>query len=173
MQRKIKAKTGRKGKRKPSGKAARPVSLDQVENIFLVTGIGGSAGGVEALRQFFQHAPKDSGIAYIVAQHLSPDRKSMLTSILSQSAKIPVVDIREGEPIVRDRVYVLTPGLVVTIEKLRFRLAPAAERPRAIRSTACSSRSARSSVRVPPPWSFRDSAMTALAVSGRSASMAD
>lgn len=117
-------------KRKTAVTAARPKSLDQRENIFLVTGIGGSAGGLEAMRLFFRKVPEHTGIAYIVALHLAPDRKSMLSSILAQAAKMPVVDIRQGELIVPDHVYVVPAGMLATIERQRFRLRDAGKIPR-------------------------------------------
>lgn len=51
--------------------------------------LGASAGGLEALEQFFIHTPPDSGMAFIVIQHLDPERKGMLPELL-QRATTPV-----------------------------------------------------------------------------------
>ena len=56
---------------------------------FLVVGIGASAGGIQALKTFFENMPADSGMAYVVILHLSPDHDSRLAEVLQQSAAIP------------------------------------------------------------------------------------
>ena len=50
----------------------------------LVIGIGASAGGLEALQQFFSCMPPNSGLSFVVVQHLSPDYKSLMADILSK-----------------------------------------------------------------------------------------
>jgi len=62
-----------------------------------IVGIGASAGGVEALEQFFKSVPTDHGLAFVIVTHLSPDRESMLSEILGRAARMPVVDARDGE----------------------------------------------------------------------------
>jgi len=52
--------------------------MPQSGNIFPVVGIGASAGGLEAFEQFFKHVPENSGMAYVVIQHLDPTHKGML-----------------------------------------------------------------------------------------------
>lgn len=49
-----------------------------------IIGIGASAGGLEALQQFFQHMPANSGLSFVVVQHLSPDYKSFMADILGK-----------------------------------------------------------------------------------------
>jgi CheB methylesterase len=61
-----------------------------------VVGIGASAGGLEALEQFFDHVPVDSGMAFVVVQHLSPDFKSLMDEILSRRTKLPVRLVEDG-----------------------------------------------------------------------------
>ena len=56
---------------------------------FLVVGIGASAGGINALKDFFRNVPADSGMAYVVILHLSPDHDSQLAEVLQQSSQIP------------------------------------------------------------------------------------
>src|SRR5262249_7184895 len=60
----------------------------------LVVGIGASAGGLEALEQFFSHVPKGSGLAYVVVQHLAPQHSSMLPEILGRRTEMAVVQAR-------------------------------------------------------------------------------
>ena len=62
---------------------------------FLIAGLGASAGGIHALREFFKEVPADSGIAYVVILHLSPDFDSQLAAILQRVAAIPVTQVTE------------------------------------------------------------------------------
>ena len=56
----------------------------------LVIGIGASAGGLEALQQFFGYMPPNSGLSFVVIQHLSPDYKSLMADILSKHTEMSV-----------------------------------------------------------------------------------
>ncbi|HVW69102.1 MAG TPA: CheR family methyltransferase, partial [Steroidobacteraceae bacterium] len=83
-----------------------------------ICGIGASAGGIEALNQFFEALPADLGLAYVVVVHLAPDRKSELPTILSRRTKMPVVQVGDHEvaALRPDHVYVIAPDrkLIVT-----------------------------------------------------------
>jgi two-component system CheB/CheR fusion protein len=74
---------------------------------FLVVGLGASAGGIQALREFFDHVPADSGIAYVVILHLSPEHESKLAEILQVTAEIPVTQVTEKITVEPDHVYVV------------------------------------------------------------------
>ena len=63
---------------------------------FLIVGLGASAGGVQALQTFFAQVPADSGIAYVVILHLSPDHDSKLAEILQTETSIPVTQAPNG-----------------------------------------------------------------------------
>ncbi|MEX6689797.1 CheR family methyltransferase [Danxiaibacter flavus] len=77
---------------------------------FLIAGVGASAGGILALKNFFAHVPADSGIAYVVILHLSPDHDSKLAEVLQQTAKIPVSQVTEKTTVKPNRVYVVPPN---------------------------------------------------------------
>jgi two-component system CheB/CheR fusion protein len=77
---------------------------------FPIVGLGASAGGLEALRQLFAHLPADSGMAYVVIQHLDPDRPSMLTQVLRGVTRLPVVEVESGMRPAPDRVHVIPAG---------------------------------------------------------------
>lgn len=74
-----------------------------------VVGIGASAGGVGALRSFFQHAPANSGLAFVVLVHLSPEHESRLTEILQQETGMAVLQVNAPVAIEPDHVYVISP----------------------------------------------------------------
>ncbi len=77
---------------------------------FLIVGIGASAGGVQALKTFFENVPANSGAAYVVILHLSPDHDSRLTEILQSVSHIPVTRVKEKVKVEADHVYVVSPN---------------------------------------------------------------
>jgi two-component system, chemotaxis family, CheB/CheR fusion protein len=84
--------------------------------------MGASAGGIEALEQFFKAVPADNGLAFVVVTHLPPDRESMLAEILGRATKMPVVEAQDGERVEAEHVYVLPPSAILTIREGRLRL---------------------------------------------------
>ncbi|MCF7701768.1 CheR family methyltransferase [Loktanella sp. M215] len=72
-----------------------------------VVGIGASAGGIDALSQLFERIPSDSGMAFVVVTHLSPDRESLLHTILARKTSLAVKVARDGEKVEQDVVYVM------------------------------------------------------------------
>ena len=70
-----------------------------------VVGIGASAGGLEALEQFFTSMPTNSGLAIVVVQHLSPDFKSVMDELLARYTSMPVYLVEEGVTIEKDSIY--------------------------------------------------------------------
>jgi two-component system CheB/CheR fusion protein len=87
-----------------------------------IVGIGASAGGVEALEQFFKSLPPNNGLAFVVVTHLPPDRESLLSEILGRATRMPVVDARDGEKVEAEHVYVLPPSAILTIHEARLQL---------------------------------------------------
>jgi two-component system, chemotaxis family, CheB/CheR fusion protein len=82
-----------------------------------IVGIGASAGGIEALRAFFARVNPDSGAAYVVILHLSPDHDSQLAQVLQNSAPIPVTQVREHAAIEPNHVYVVPPNRVLSVDR--------------------------------------------------------
>ena len=75
-----------------------------------IVGIGASAGGLAALKQFFARVPADSGLAFVVVVHLSPDHESHLELVLQPHVKMPVQQVTQTLPIEKNRVYVIPPN---------------------------------------------------------------
>ena len=86
-----------------------PGPRDAASDDLFVVGVGASAGGLEAVSELLKHAPTD-GIAFIVVQHLAPDHESMLTQLLSRSARMQVVTAADGMTIERNHAYVTPPN---------------------------------------------------------------
>ena len=83
-------------------------SQDNSTPLFYV-GIGASAGGLEALESFFSQMSADSGMAFIVIQHLSPNYKSMMVELLSKRTAMPVRRAEEGMRVEANSVYLIPP----------------------------------------------------------------
>ena len=79
----------------------------KVVNSFTVVAIGASAGGLEAITQLLENLSPATGMAYIYVQHLSPDHKSLLTSILSKVTEMVVQEIDDMEKMEPNNVYVI------------------------------------------------------------------
>ena len=77
------------------------------ENLFPVVGVGASAGGLEAFKKFIKAIPENSGMAYIIVQHLHPEHESALPEILQRATKIPVTEIRDNVHVDADHIYVI------------------------------------------------------------------
>jgi two-component system, chemotaxis family, CheB/CheR fusion protein len=74
-----------------------------------VVRLGGSAGSLAALRTFFEGMPANSGMAFVVIVHLSPEHESLMAEILQRSSSMPVIEVQREEEIEANRVYVIPP----------------------------------------------------------------
>ena len=91
-------------------------------SIVPVVGIGASAGGFEALKTMVSNTAPQTGAAFVIVQHLSPDQKSILHELLQGHTDLPVTQIKDGEPLKADHFYVVPPGTVAGIEDDRLHL---------------------------------------------------
>jgi two-component system, chemotaxis family, CheB/CheR fusion protein len=80
------------------------------EQAFMVVGLGGSAGGIDAFKEFLRHVPPASDMAYVVILHLSPDYESRLAEILQTVSPIPVTQVNESVRLEPNHVYVMPPN---------------------------------------------------------------
>jgi two-component system, chemotaxis family, CheB/CheR fusion protein len=95
---------------------------------FAVVAIGGSAGGVEAYIELFQHLPADTGFAYVVVSHLAPSHKSHLAQIIRSRTSMQVTEIRDHMRPEPNQVYVLPPNAILTMRHGFLELGLRAER---------------------------------------------
>ncbi|HJU12183.1 MAG TPA: chemotaxis protein CheB, partial [Candidatus Binataceae bacterium] len=88
---------------------------------FYVVGIGASAGGVSALRQFFSNVEPNNDIAFVVIQHLSPQHESSLPNLIQTQTSVPVTQVNEDIKIEPNHIYVIPPTkyLVMTDGHIR------------------------------------------------------
>lgn len=104
-------------------KDTKPASLSNKKNAaeksvsFPIVGIGASAGGLEALEQLLRNVPEDSGMAYVVIQHLDPTQKGMLPELLQRISKMKVFQGEDGMKVNPNCVYVIPPNKSMSILK--------------------------------------------------------
>lgn len=91
---------------------------------FPIVGIGASAGGLEAFGQLLQHLPADTGMAFVLIQHLDPIHESQLAPILSKNVSIPVTQVHDTPVVKPNHVYVIPPNKTMTIERGQLQLTP-------------------------------------------------
>uniref|UniRef100_UPI0028C39EDB chemotaxis protein CheB n=1 Tax=Accumulibacter sp. TaxID=2053492 RepID=UPI0028C39EDB len=80
-----------------------------------VVGIGASAGGLEAYETFFRHLPADSGLAFVLVQHLDPGHASLLSEILQRCTAMPVLEAEDQMATAPNTVYVMPPNREMTL----------------------------------------------------------
>jgi len=84
---------------------------------FYVVGVGASAGGLEAFQQLLKSLPPESGLAFVLVQHLDPTHSSHLAEILSKSTQMAVQEVRESKRLKPNCVYVSPPNKHLSVEK--------------------------------------------------------
>ena len=82
---------------------------------FHVVGVGASAGGLEALEELFKSMPADTGMAFVVVQHLSPDFKSHMAELLGRHTKMAIRRVENGMEVQPDTVYLIPPNMEMVI----------------------------------------------------------
>jgi len=86
------------------------VSARDTKAPFPIVGIGASAGGLEAFEQFFTHTPPDTGMAFVLIQHLDPKHKSILSELIRRYTRMTVHEVEDGMTIEPNTVYVIPPN---------------------------------------------------------------
>ena len=85
------------------------------EALFPIVGIGASAGGLEALDQFFQNMPGDSGLAFVVIQHLDPNHTGIMPELLQRITPMKVLQATDNLKVKPNFVYVIPPNKSLSI----------------------------------------------------------
>jgi two-component system CheB/CheR fusion protein len=99
-----------------------------------IVGVGASAGGVEALSDLLRHLPADSGLSFVIIQHLAPRRPSLLCPALARSTTMPVVEAASGVRPEANHVYVMPPGVEMAMGDGRLIVEAGQNMPRTHRS---------------------------------------
>ena len=83
---------------------------EKIKNFFPITGIGSSAGGLDALKKFFMNMPPDSGSGFVLVQHLDPTHKSSMVELLNRYTSMDVIQVENGMEVKPNHVYVIPPN---------------------------------------------------------------
>ena len=97
---------------KSSAKTAPP---NRKNALFPIVGIGASAGGLEALEQFLRHVTENSGVAFVIVQHLDPTHKGILAELLQRVTGMEVFQVKDRMKVKPDCVYVIPPNRDMSI----------------------------------------------------------
>ncbi len=89
---------------------------------FPIVGIGASAGGLDAFKKFFMALPADSGVAFVLIQHLDPTRSSLTAELVGTYTSMRVVQVRDRMKVAPNCVYVIPPNTYLSIENRALRL---------------------------------------------------
>jgi two-component system CheB/CheR fusion protein len=98
-----------------NGPGGADTSSWQTGDDLLVVGLGASAGGIKAFKEFFANVPPESGMAYVVILHLSPEHESHLAEVLQSSTEMPVTQVQGAVRIETNHVYVIPPNKSLAI----------------------------------------------------------
>ena len=93
------------------------------ERTRLIVGIGASAGSMDAFKVFFSKMPSDTGMAFVIVQHLDPAFESILPSIIGNYTRMPVQAAADGAVIGPNTVHIIPPNAILTIRNGIIRLA--------------------------------------------------
>jgi two-component system CheB/CheR fusion protein len=112
------------------GAAENPASVGSTSaRGFPIVGIGASAGGLAAYEAFFSGLPTDheTGMAFVIVQHLSPDHKSILGELMQRYARMPVDEVQDGMRVEPNHIYIIPPNRDMSLENGTLRLDAPAE----------------------------------------------
>lgn len=121
-------------------KIKRPLSKEQTRaprnpaRSFPIVGVGASAGGLEAFTQLLEHLPADTGMGFVLVQHLDRLHPSALAQLLAKATAMPVMEATEGVRIEPNKIYVIPPDQRLSIAGGRLRLKRRPARPTLPRS---------------------------------------
>lgn len=101
----------------PRKGGGRTDDVGSVKAALPIVGIGMSAGGLEVATAFLNATPSDSGMAFIIVQHLEPTRPSLIAELLGRETTMPVVQIEDGMKVEPNRVHVIVPAKTLTINE--------------------------------------------------------
>lgn len=97
------------------------------QNGFLIAAIGASAGGIEALGELLRALPENTGMAFVLIQHLDPTHHSILTELLAKETAMSVREVSDGMPLRPNHVYVIPPNANMSISGRALHIAPREE----------------------------------------------
>jgi two-component system, chemotaxis family, CheB/CheR fusion protein len=120
------AKSSKKRGARRSAEKAKVIPIGSGDK-FLIAAIGASAGGIEASTALVRSLPPDTGMAFIVVQHLDPKHHSILAELLAKETAMRVSEVADGMKVEPNQIYVIPPGATMSISDHVLRLTPREE----------------------------------------------
>jgi len=114
----------------PAVASAEEISQLEEEALFPIVGIGASAGGLEAFSQLLTALPEDTGMAYVLVQHLDPNHESGLSGLLRKVARMPIEEAVHNTAVEPNHIYVIPPNVSMSIAKGVLQLTPREDTPK-------------------------------------------
>ncbi|BAY23284.1 signal transduction histidine hinase [Calothrix sp. NIES-2100] len=108
----------------PTGNAIDAAQQNMTQAPFPIVGVAASAGGLEAFIELLRHLPTDTGMAYVLIQHLSPNHESLLSEILARTTQLPVQEVQDGMRVKPNQVYVIPPNTKMILSEGVLQLSP-------------------------------------------------
>jgi two-component system, chemotaxis family, CheB/CheR fusion protein len=108
------------GKQRSSGKTPPlnpATTASTTGNTPPIVGIGASAGGLETFTQLLKALPSDTGMAFVLIQHLDPRHESMLAKLLSTATRMPATEVKEPERVLPNHIYVISPNADIAVQQ--------------------------------------------------------
>jgi len=110
------------------GAMPKPQNKDKIKllspNLFPVVGVGASAGGLEAFKRLVKAIPEDSGMAFILVQHLEPTHESILVDLLQKVTHIPIHEITNNVRVEPNQIYIIPSNKILTAADGVLQLSP-------------------------------------------------
>lgn len=113
----------KKSQSKPT-ETENPQQQKDLDQSFPIVGIGSSAGGLDPCIEILNNLANDTGMAFVVIQHLAADKKSILSEILSRATQMPVLQVENNTIVEPNHVYVIPPKMKMTIAQGVLKLTP-------------------------------------------------
>lgn len=94
------------------------------DDVFPIVGVGASAGGLEAFTRLVEQLPPDTGMAFVLVQHLDPEHESKLPQLLGRATNLPVLEVVNNTRVKPNHIYVIPPNRTMTVERRTLKLLP-------------------------------------------------
>lgn len=121
----------RKNQKKNSSKASEVELGSEVALVandqLMVVAIGASAGGIEATTELLKNVPDETGLSFVVVQHLDPKHQSFLVDLIAKQTRMGVSEVKDGMTMERNHIYVIPPNASMLVSKNTLRLHPREE----------------------------------------------
>ena len=123
----MKSETKNKSRQKDAAPKMQDAPTRGQERDATIVAIGASAGGIEALTELLKYLPPDTGMAFVLVQHLDPKHHSILTELLAKKTAMTVTEVSDGLPVKPNHVYVIPPNAAMSISDHTLHLSPREE----------------------------------------------